>query len=632
MITFCAGATPEIQDFTDLDLATLMGMDVTVTSVAKREQASSDAAAAVYVITREDIRRSGATSLPEVLRLAPGLQVARLNARAWAITARGFNSRFASKLLVMIDGRSIYTPQFSGVVWEEHAIALEDIERIEVVRGPGGALWGINAVNGVINVITRSADQAQGLEASAGSGTDDQLSARMSLGGTAEMLGSYQIHASHAEQQSFPVTGGMRTTRAGMRLDRELGIGDFTIQGDYTRGDFGDPPLMAETSLALSSHAANVAARWGAQIDSGKLEISSYYSSTDRGTPNRWSERSFGVDTQYSAERIGRHQITAGIDYRFAGDRLGDPSAMLNLVDSEVSQHQWGLYAQDEIHFFDDAVRIVLGGKLEDLEFTGLAFQPTVRSLWHVNKAHTVWAAASRAVRTPSRIELHSRMTTFDSSSPQGLVGLRINGNENLRAEDLRAYELGWRWRPLQRVSFDAALYRHDYDHLIGGTGGVPTFELLPIPALYVDLLFVNLQSARVDGAEAVVEWAAAPWARFEAQGNWIQTRVDGSPTGPVDPEESYSLRAQFDLADDVELDLSWRSIGRLTGMGPTIPSYDSLDLRVAWRMMPNIELSVSVANALDNEHVEFTQDLAFAPGVSIGRTAFARFVWSPAR
>jgi iron complex outermembrane receptor protein len=417
-----------------------------------------------------------------------------------------------------------------------------------------------------------------------------------------------------------------------MRLDRELGIGDFTLQGDYTRGDFGDAPLMVDSSLALSSHAANVAARWGAQIDSGRFEISSYYSSTDRGRPNRWSERSFGVDTQYSAERIGRHQITAGIDYRFAGDRLGDPSMMLNLVDSEVSQHQWGLYAQDEIHFFDDAVRIVLGGKLEDLEFTGLAFQPTVRSLWHVNKAHTIWAAASRAVRTPSRIELHSRMTTFDSSSPQGLVGLRINGNENLRAEDLRAYELGWRWRPLQRVSFDAALYRHDYDHLIGGTGGVPTFELLPIPALYVDLLFVNLQSARVDGAEAVVEWAAAPWARFEAQGNWIQTQVDGSPTGPVDPEESYSLRAQFDLADDVELDLSWRSIGRLTGMGPTIPSYDSLDLRVAWRMMPNIELSVSVANALDNEHVEFTQDLALAPGVSIGRTAFARLVWTPAR
>lgn len=631
MVTFCAGATPEVQDFTEFDLATLMGMDVTVTSVTKREQTSQDAAAAVYVITREDIRRSGATSLPEVLRLAPGLQVARLNNRAWAITARGFNNRFASKLLVMIDGRNIYTPQFSGVVWEEHAIALEDIERIEIVRGPGGALWGINAVNGVINVITRSAAQSQGIEASAGSGSDEQRSARFSFGGTADAVGHYQLHVSHADHQSFPVTGGMSTTRAGVRVDRDLGIGELTLQGDYTRGEFGEPPLAAESSLALSSRGSNVSACWSANVESGRLEISSYYSDTERGVPNRWSERSFGIDTEYSTQRIGRHQFTAGVDYHFASDSLGQPTLALNLTDTEVSQHQWGVYAQDEVHFFDDAVRVVLGAKLEDLEYTGLAFQPTLRSIWRMNERHTVWAAASRAVRTPSRVELHSRMTTYDSQ-PMGSVVVGVNGSDRLRAEDLRAYELGWRWRPLQNISFDAAFYRHDYDHLIGMAGGEPVFDFFPVPALYVDLDFVNLPRARVDGAEAVIEWAATPWMRLEAQGNWIDTRVEGPPTVPQDPKESYALRAQFDLPRDVELDMSWRSVSRLSSVILTIPSYDALDMRVAWAITPRVEVSLSVSNVLDNRHSEFSQDLTLTPGVTLGRTAFARFVWSPAK
>jgi iron complex outermembrane receptor protein len=212
------------------------------------------------------------------------------------------------------------------------------------------------------------------------------------------------------------------------------------------------------------------------------------------------------------------------------------------------------------------------------------------------------------------------------------LVGLRVGGNENLRAEDLRAYELGWRWRPMQTVSFDTAFYRHNYDHLIGASGGIPVFEPLPVPAIYIDLDFVNLQSARVDGAEMVVEWAAAPWLRLEAQGNWIDTEVQGMPTGPTDPKESYALRAQFELPHDVELDVSWRSVSELTSIGLTIPSYDSFDLRFAWAMTPSLELSMSVANAFDNRHVEFTQDLTLAPGVTIGRTAFARLVWSPAK
>lgn len=631
LLSFSAGLCAQEQDLTDLDLATLMGMDVTLTSATKRETAAADAPAAVYVITREDIRRSGATTLPEVLRLAPGIQVARLNARAWAVTARGFNSRFAAKLLVMVDGRNIYTPIFSGVLWEEQAMPLEDIERVEVVRGPGGALWGINAVNGVVNIITRTASQSQGLQARAGAGSADQQAAALSFGASNEVLGAYKLSLSHAEQQSFPVLGAVQSTHAGVRIDRELGAGAFTVQAGYTEGDLGRRPPPPAGSLATSADTANLSASWTTPLDLGRLEISGYYTDIERGVPNRWGESSAGLDVQFSAERLGRHLVTGGLSYRFAKDELGETSAILRLTDAQVSQNQWGIYAQDEVHFFADALRITLGGKLEDLEFTGMAFQPTFRALWEVNDTHTLWGAASRAVRTPSRIELHSRMTFLDRT-PDGPVVVRVNGQSGLHAEDLHAYELGWRWRPRASVSLDAALYRHDYDNLIGSDPQPPVLEMFPVPTLYVNADFANLRSARVDGAEAVLEWAPLDWMRLEAQGNWMNTRVSGYITAPVDPEESYSVRAQFDLPRNLELDLGWRSVDELAGEGPLIGGYDSFNLRAGWKPIKQLELSLSIDNVLDNRHIEFLDDLSFSPGVTVGRTYFARVNWSPAR
>ena len=631
LLTVSAGLCAQEQDLTELDLATLMSMDVTVTSAAKREQAASDAPAAVYVITRDDIRRSGASTLPEVLRLAPGVQVARLNTRAWAVTARGFNSRFAAKLLVMVDGRNIYTPIFSGVLWEEQAIPLEEIERIEVVRGPGGALWGINAVNGVVNIITRSAAQSQGFQAHVGAGSADQQAALISFGATSETLGAYKLHLGHTEQQSFPVSGSVQTNRAGFRVDRELVAGTFTLQADYTDADLGERTAQTAASLATSADTANISANWTTRLELGELAVSGYYTDIERGLPNRWSESSAGFDVQFSAERLGRHLVTGGLSYGFAQDELGEASAFLSLSDAQLSQQQWGMYAQDEIHFLEDAVRVVLGGKLEHLEFTGTAFQPTFRVLWSPNDAHTLWMAASRAVRTPSRIELHSRMT-FRDQTPDGPLVVRVNGDEGLHAEDLHAYELGWRWRPHATISLDAALYRHDYDNLIGSASQPPVFEMFPVPTLYLDASFANLQSARVDGVEAVLEWAPIGWMRFEAQGNWMNTRASGYITGPVDPEESYSLRARLDLPRDVELDLSWRSVAELAGEGLIIGGYDSLNLRAGWTPIKGLEFSLSIDNLLDDEHVEFWDDLSFTSGVTVGRTYFARVNWSPAR
>ncbi len=628
LLTFSAGLCAQEQDLTDLDLATLMSMDVKVMSATRREQATSDASAAVYVITREDIRRSGATTLPDVLRMAPGVQVAQIKSRAWTVTARGFHGRFASKLLVMVDGRNIYTPIFSGVIWEEQGIFLDEIERIEIVRGPGGALWGTNAVNGVINIITRKAEASRGLHARAGTGTNENQSAALSYGGSFDS-GDYRVYVDHNETESLERNGApLLRTQAGWRLDRSLAEGSFTFQGNFRDNDFGstnDPDLR---DLALTSQVGNVLANWQKDFGAGQIDLRSYYSWTHRGAPGKWDDSATGLDAQFNIERIGRHLITSGLGYRYATDEMKAPSAAHSSSKLEISQHQWNVYAQDEIHFFQDDVRIILGAKLEDLKFTGLAFQPTLRGLWQVTDSHTVWLAGSRAVRTPSRVELHTRMEL--GANVPGVPLVLLLGDETLEAEDLRAYELGWRFRPHQTVSFDLALYRNDYERLIGGAPLPPVFEAGPAPRLVLPSAFANIEDTRVEGAELVAEWAATDWLNLEAQGTWQDTEADnlGFFPGQIDPKEMYALRAQIDLPRDVELDLAWRSVSRLAGLN--IPGYDSLNVRAGWRPVDSIELSLSVENLFDNEHIESSDDLALVPGATLGRNVFARVVWQP--
>ena len=628
-LMFAAVGQAQEQDLAALDLETLLSMDVTVTSASRRAQAASDAAAAVYVITREDIRRSGATTLPDVLRLAPGVQVARISSRSWAVSARGFNMRFASKLLVMVDGRSIYTPQFSGVIWEEQSPFLHEIERIEIVRGPGGALWGINAVNGVVNIITRNAAASRGLQVHAGAGTFENKSAAMSYGGRNDLLGDYRLFVDHSELDAFEENVGELThTHLGMRLDRGFAGGALMLQGNFEESDFGNAPAPPAASLATTARAGNVAATWQRATTPGELELSTHYSWTERGSPSKWDESAFGFSTQFNAERVGRHVLTAGAGFLYFADELNEATPELVLHDRKVAQHQWSFYVQDEMHFFADRARFILGAKLEELEFTGLAFQPTLRTVWDVTDAHTLWAAASRAVRTPSRIELHSQLT-FGGYTPDGLILLRAYGNEHLDAEDLNAYELGWRWRASQTLTFDAALYRNDYKKLIGGVPRTPIFELEPVPALVLESDFANIDDLRVSGIELVAEWHASEWLSFEAQGAWQDSEAQaGIQPGPIDPERMLALRARIDLPRDVELDLTWRSVSELTGYG--IPAYDIVDLRAGWQPAKAINFSLAVENVFDDEHIEHIGDLTFAPAVTIGRMVIGRISWKP--
>jgi iron complex outermembrane receptor protein len=626
-------ATAE-EDLTDLDLTTLMSMDVIVTSAAKRSQVSSDAAAAVFVITKEDIRRSGATTLPEVLRLAPGLHVARIDARSWAVSARGFNSRFANKLQVLVDGRSIYTPLFSGVMWEEQLVPLHTIDRIEVVRGPGGSLWGINAVNGVINIITQAAADSRGLHIEAGGGTVDSESSAISYSARSEIVGDYRVYAEHAHTDSYLNSGEPWTrTQAGWRVERGSFGGLLTFQGDVQEGDFGDADGYGGSNLPGSSKTGNVSVHWQRPIAAGSLDAHTYYSWADRGLPGRWNDATAGLDLQLSANRIGRHLFTSGIGLRHVDEEQRDQETRLQFTATETSQNQWSIYAQDEIHFFDDRVRVIAGTKLEDFTYTGLAFQPTLRTLWRVSPDQTLWAAMSRAVRTPSRIELFSTVSVM---VPDVLpVHFTLSGDENLSEEDLRAYELGWRWRPDPRLTVDAAFYYNEYERLISVTGEPATID--PGPPLHVNkpFVFANALDTVVYGTETSVEWAVTDWLRWQVHGNWLRMRNQGPPIELTlqiasDPKSHFASRLRFDLPFETELDLAWRHVGELENYN--IASYSSLDLRAAWHPRQDLELSLALTNAFDREHVEFFDETGGGPGARIGRSIFGRIVWRLAR
>ena len=621
----------------ELDLATLMSMDVTITSAAKHAQASADAAAAVYVITRDDIRRSGATSIPQLLRLAPGLQVARITTRSWSVTARGFGTRFANKLLVMVDGRSIYNALFSGVTWEEQPIVLDNIERIEVVRGPGGALWGINAVNGVINIITRSASDSPGLHVQAGSGTRE-TEASMRYAGESNWLGEFRTYLMSAEVESYDRHATpLERMQAGWRIDRNSLGGDLTLEGEWIDSDFSAYDGMRDSSYPRYATTGNVLANWRRDTSVGAVNLRSFYSWVDRADPGGWNEDTTGLDAEVSARRLGRHLFSGGASWRRITDEQLGFIPSLALMQRRNAHEQWSVSGQDELHFFADAVRVIVGAKLENFEYTGLALQPTLRSIWKVNDVHTMWAAASRALRTPSRFELHSNVRALIAEQPP--IYFVMLGDENLRAEQLEAFEWGWRWRAAETVSIDLALYYNRYTDLIGVLELPPRID--PGPPFTIDaqrLLHANMLDADTRGAELAAEWRVTPRLRLQMSGALFDVDTTGAYSGAnlttalgrIDPARSVSMRARLDLPRDVTTDLSWRYVGALRGLN--VDAYDALDVRVAWQLGRTLEIACSIENALGGRHVEFQDELARENGVTLERTAFGRLTWRPSR
>ncbi|HKL82321.1 MAG TPA: TonB-dependent receptor plug domain-containing protein, partial [Desulfobacter sp.] len=408
------------KDIFELSMEELM--DIEVTSVAKKSQNLSNSATAIHVITNEDIKRSGVTNIPDALRMVPGITVARIDANKWAVSARGFAGRFANALLVLIDGRSVYTPAFSGVYWEVSDVLLEDVDRIEVIRGPGATVWGANAVNGVINIITKHAGDTQGGYVALGSGNHENVISSVRYGDALGQDTFWRFYAKHQSRDEFTLASGSDAgdawtkTQAGFRLDSMLSSRDsLTIQGDIYEADIDQtlllagltpPSYLTSTPVETDIKGWNLLSRWKRTLSpDSDFTLQVYYDGKNQAEDINESDRNtFDIDATHRFALGAWNDIVWGIRYRYTRDRFSE-SYIVSIDPTEEEDHLFSGFIQDEISLADDAVKLTFGSKLEYNEYSHMEIQPTIRALWKVNNEHKVWGAISRAVRTPSRFE-----------------------------------------------------------------------------------------------------------------------------------------------------------------------------------------------------------------------------------
>lgn len=515
-----SGAAGIPADLTALSLEQLM--NVNVTSVSKKSQKVSESAAAVHVITSEDIRRSGTTSIPELRRNVPGLNVARIDSNKWAISARGFNGRFSNKLLVLMDGRSLYTPIFSGVFWDVQDTFLDDIDRIEVIRGPGGTVWGANAVNGVISIITKSADETNGTVITGRAGTEERGSFAGRHGFSINDHSSIRAFVKHTKKDNSTLPSGQAGSddwdikRGGFRYDnRMLAGGELMIQGELYTGNAGQfvsaPSLSSPYTETLSDDASLngqfILGRWSSSKDgSSQTSVQTYF---DRAIRREYhanvATNIFDIEAE-KRQKIGKiHEVIAGIGYRFHRDDIGN-STDVAVNPTHDTYHLFSTFVQDEITV-TDTLKVTIGSKFEHNSFSGFEIQPSARALWQVTPNDSVWTSASRAVRTPSRA---SDGATLNNSVVTGTppIQARISGPTNTKSEELIALEIGYKTRPLPTLSLDFATFYNMYDNFLTSDSGTAFVETSPTPVhLVLPLTFASNMSGEAYGFELGADW-----------------------------------------------------------------------------------------------------------------------------
>ncbi|MGZ9098474.1 MAG: TonB-dependent receptor plug domain-containing protein [Brevundimonas sp.] len=588
MVTAQGQGELEAQDLARMSLEELAMVEVT--SVSRRPQALAEAAAAIYVISAEDIRRSGATSLPEVLRLAPNLNVQRVNAVDYAISARGFNGyETSNKLLVMVDGRSIYSTLSSGVFWDARDLMLEDIERIEVVSGPGGALYGSNAMNGVINITTRSAFDTIGTVVSVAAGTEDATVA-VRHGGRLGESGAWRAYLlATAREDSFNPAGGDATDaatglRGGARLDWTAGVNRLTLQGDA----FDNEVTVNEDYSGLVTRVSgrNLLGRWARPLAGGEFQMQAYYDRFERVEPGTVEDSdTWDVSAQHTLDR-GRHHLVVGAGYRSVQSRFAPAPGGAFLAPEELTLTLSNVFAQDQIAL-TDALTLTVGAKYEDNSFSGQEFLPNVRLGWTRPGGDLLWAAISRASRTPNRIERGLTLPGF-------LVGA------DFQSETLTAYELGYRANPLPRASFSVSAFYNVYDDLR---------TVSPDPATFFPLTFTNHGAGESWGIEA--------WGSYDVNDRWrisaglstlekdfaVDPALDISGLASVGDDPAYQalLRSQMQLSDRLDLDVRLRAVDELV----STDAYVEADARLGWRLTETLEVSVTGQNLIGDRRLE---------------------------
>ena len=620
-----SGRLPD--DLTEMSLEALMNIEIT--SVSKKPQKKSEAAAAIFVITNNDLQRWGVTNIPEALRRVPGLQVARIDANKWAITARGFNSRFANKLLVLIDGRSVYTPLFAGVYWEANEVMLEDVERIEVIRGPGGSLWGANAVNGVINIITKSAADTPGNLVVAGTGNEEKGFADVRHGGQTAGGKNYRVYGRFRSVDSGgPINPGAahddsEIAQTGFRMDWDSDTTDsFTVQGDYYQGRGGQQLLIATAPAPLVDDAdysgGNLTGHWTHRSDDqSSLSVQAYYDYASRDSAALYEDRhTVDIEVEHHSVLKDIHALAWGLNYRHISDDT-EPTQIFSLSPAKRSVNLYSAFLQDEISFRDDKAKLTLGSKFEHNDFSGSEIQPNARFAWITDAGNTLWAAASRAVRTPSRGEHAVSLAVIPPP-------LTIKGNDKYNSETLTAYEIGYRFRPGEHVSVDLTAFYNKYDDL-------RTIEVLT-PA---SAIFANDMEGSTHGFEIDTHWRVNDWLDVKANYSWLEVSLDlvkGSTDviskSVEDASPQHQANAWFaaDLGNNIELDAGVRYVGSLKTFGfPETDRYVAADARLGWSPREGLDVSLVGQNLFDNAHREFNPDFIYSVPTRVERSIYGK-------
>ena len=666
-LLFCAGseaAEPVLQgtDLIDLSLEELM--EIEITSVSKKPERVADAAAAVFVITAEDIRRSGATNIPDLLRMVPGVHVGRIDANRWTVSARGFGQQYANKLLVLMDGRVLYTPLFSGTYWDVQNPLLEDIERIEVIRGPGATLWGANAVNGVINIITKQTEKTQGTLVSAGAGSRERAFGSLRQGGQIgeslffKVYGSYRNREIETDVVSTEINSATDMVQAGFRADwlPSGGPASFTLLGEIYRGGVKGvvtgakmtPPfsevLRDETDLT----GGFVLGRWEQDLPgSSLLTAQLYYDRSERDYYfTREIRDTVDLDIQWRTPLGSRQELMVGGRYRFTRDAIRN-SLDFSFTPDRRADHLVSAFVQDEITLVQDHLRLIVGTKVEHNDYTGFEIQPNGRLIWTPHPWQTLWGAVSRAVHTPSRVD-HDVTILFGNfpilvvgDEPLLLAQANLVGDPRVDSEELIAYELGYRVQPVEWFSLDVALFYNRYENLRTFELELEEIALEPKDGAWVidtPMIYDNKMDGETYGVEVVVQWR--PIDAWRLQGAYTAMQIELEPDEDgldfisaggegLTPYHQVSLRSFANLPWNLELDLWGRYVDELPSIG--VDSYLTLDVRLGWRPLENLELSLVGRDLLEDRHPEQLSEMnSMNPEpVEIERSVYGKITWT---
>jgi len=639
------------EDLTAMNIEDLM--NIKVTSVSRTEEKLSRTASAVFVIGSEDIRDSGALNIPDLLRMVPGVEVAQLTASTWAIAVRGLNGRFSNKLLVLLDGRAVYTPTIGGVFWDVLDVPLEDIERIEVIRGPGGSVWGANAMDGVINIITRNTDQTKGALVTAGGGNLDQGFGTVQYGGNLPGKTDYRIYTKYQNDDHTPNAAGQpggdgwHLLDAGFRTDSPLSPKDaLLVQGNiYTGAE--NLPVTELTSVASGPRFTDytvplsggfLQSVWNHTISerSGTtLEVS--YSTYQRNDSLRDGRRTFDANFQHHILWGERQDILWGLGLQYTYSH-SDGNFLASLNPSSASDYLFSSFVQDEIALIHDHLYLTVGAKLARNYYTGWAPMPSARLAWSIDDRRMLWAAYSRPIRTPSETDVAIRSAIAEFPGQGGLPTLlEIQGNPNYGNETLTAYEFGYRTSVTQKLSIDFAAYYNDYTHLQTTEPGAPFLESSPAPLhLVIPLTYENLLYGEAHGLEISTKWKVtsrwnlSPSYAFEEIHVHTDPSSQDTTSAPTaqgsSPRHSAQLRSRVNFSHGMEWSAAAYFVDRLAY--ENVPAYTRVDTQLAWKWGERGTFSVVGQNLQQDHHFEFQDFLHSVDANQAKRSAYAMFRW----